>query len=300
MIPEMTIDGHCHLWAPGRGFDIKPVREHVAFRRDYLIPQLVPLCAGCGIDHVVVTQSAPQSGETHFLLETCRDVPLVAGVTGWVDLAAPNVDDVLGELTREPKFVGIRAQLRRISDPEFVATPSVRNGLAAVARRGLSAVLLAEERHHPYCLAVLEEEPSLIAVLNHGGMPDLVRGDMASWRRNMAAYAERTTAAVQLSGFVSLAGPQWSPALVELVMGHLLDLFGADRLMFASDWPMTDLHASYGAWWELISAALDRLRLTADEKRAIFAGTAIRVHCLDRPGRLPRPLVVEKHEERQR
>jgi L-fuconolactonase len=299
MLSGMTIDGHCHLWSPGRGFDIKPIREHVAFQRDYLIPQLVPLCATCGIDHVVVTQSAPQSEETRVLLDTCRDVPLVSGVTGWVDLAARNIDEVLDELAREPKFVGIRAQLRRIPDAEFIATPAARHGLAAVARRGLSAVLLAEERHHPHCLSVLEEEPSLIAVLNHGGMPDLVRGDMASWRRNMAAYADRTTVAVQLSGFVSLAGPRWSPALVELVIGHLLDLFGADRLMFASDWPMTDLDASYEAWWDVIGTALDRLHLTSEEKSAIFAGTAIRVHRLDRPGRLMRPGVNDTQGEMQ-
>lgn len=293
----MIIDGHCHLWAPGRGFDIKPVREHVGFQRDFLIPQLAPLCKRCGIDHIVVTQSAPQVEETQFLLETCREAPLVAGVTGWVDLAAPDIDDALDQLHSEPKFIGIRAQLRRMPDAEFIALPQVRRGLAAVARRGLSIVLLAEERHHPHCLAVLEEEPSLEAVLNHGGMPDLVGGDMASWRRNMAAYARRTSAAVQLSGFVTLGGQHWTLATIEFVVGHLLDLFGADRLMFTSDWPMTDLYASYDAWFELIGNVLDRLRLSADERHAIFAGTAVKIHRLDRPGRLPRPLTDNNSQE---
>ena len=287
----MIIDGHCHLWAPKRGFDIKPVREHAGFQRDFLLRELAPLCKRCEIDHVVVTQSAPQGEETQFLLEACRHHPLVAGVTGWVDLAAPDVDDVLHQLQGEPKFIGVRAQLRRMPDAEFIARPQVRNNLAAIARRGLSVVFLAEERHHPHCLAVLEEEPSLKAVLNHGGMPDLVRGDMASWRRNMAAYAQRTSVAVQLSGFVTLGGPHWTSATIELVIAHLFDLFGAERLMFTSDWPMTDLHASYEAWFELIGNVLHRLRLSANERHAIFAGTAIRVHRLDGPGRLPQVLL---------
>lgn len=283
----MIIDGHAHLWEPGRGFDVMPIRDHGLFRRDFLIPDLARHCECCGVDHVVVTQSAPQLEETEFLLDICRDVPLIAGVTGWVDLAAPDVGDTLDRLANEPKFIGVRAQLRRVPDTDFIARPQVRRGLAAVAERRLSVVLLAEARHHSHCLALLEIQPSLAAVLNHGGMPDLIGGDMASWRRIMAAYAKRTAAVVQLSGFVSLAGPGYTSALVELVVGHLLDHFGADRLMFASDWPMTDLHASYEIWWNVLNTALDRVGLSPGERNSIFEGAARRVHRLDMPGRLP-------------
>jgi len=282
----MIIDGHAHLWQPSQGFDIKPVRDHAAFRRDFLIPELIRWCDLCGIDRVVITQSAPQEAETEFLLATCRDEPRIAGVTGWVDLAAPDVGLVLDRLMEEPKFVGIRAQLRRVADDSFIERPEVRHGLAAVAARGLSVVLLAEARHLSGCLRLLEAEPALSAVLNHGGMPDLVNGDIASWRKAMTDYARRTSAAVQLSGFVTLAGPGWTPALLELVIAHLLDCFGPDRLMFASDWPMTDLHASYQRWWEVFNVTIDHYGLSSSERASVYGAVARRVHALDAPGRL--------------
>ena len=186
----------------------------------------------------------------------------------------------------EPKFVGVRAQLRRMPDG-FVERPEVQRGLAELARRGLSVVLLAEARHWAGCLRLLETQPSLVAVLNHGGMPDLVGGDMAQWRSAMAAFARRTTVACQLSGFVTLAGPEWTVPLLELVIGHLLDHFGAGRLMFTSDWPMTERNASYARWWDTFNGIVERFGLGADERELIFGGVARRVHRLDAPGRLP-------------
>ena len=286
----MIIDGHAHLWQPARGFDIRPIREHGEFQRDFLLPELVQCCRPFGIRHVVITQSAPQIEETDFLLRMCRDDTFVAGVTGWVDLAAADVEDVLDGCMVEPKFVGIRAQLRRMPDG-YIARPEVQRGVRALAQRGLSAVLLAQARHASDCLQLLESQPELRAILNHGGMPDLLNGDMSQWRRMVSAFAGRTSAVAQLSGFVALTGPAWTPQLLELVIGHLLDQFGPDRLMFTSDWPMTELYASYARWWEVFSTIIDHAGLSATERAQIFGGVARRVHRLDLPGRLPSPSV---------
>ncbi|MEO7241708.1 MAG: amidohydrolase family protein [Variovorax sp.] len=282
----MIIDGHAHLWQPSRGFDIRPIREHAEFQRDFLLPELMECCRPFDIFHVVITQSAPQIEETKFLLRLCRSELFVVGVTGWVDLSAADVAETLDRCMAEPKFVGVRAQLRRMPDG-YIARPEVRRGVRALVQRGLSAVLLAQARHAGDCLHLLQSEPELRAILNHGGMPDLVSGDMAQWRRMVTTFARQTHAVAQLSGFVALAGPAWTPPLLELVIGHLLDQFGPDRLMFTSDWPMTDLYASYARWWEVFNTIIDHVGLSSAERSQIFGGVARRVHRLDLPGRLP-------------
>src|SRR5947207_10072373 len=132
----MIIDGHVHFWDPAMGFDIKPVCDEKSLARPFLPENLRPICRRLGIDRVVVSQSAPQEDETRFLIERFGGDPMVAGIVGWVDLASPRLEETLDEFCRSPKFVGSRAQLRRMPD-DYMLRPAVHAGLKTMARRGL-------------------------------------------------------------------------------------------------------------------------------------------------------------------
>ncbi|MEZ5866783.1 MAG: amidohydrolase family protein [Geminicoccaceae bacterium] len=73
---------------------------------------------------------------------------------------------------------------------------------------------------------------------------------------------------------------EWQPADVEPYVLHLLDCFGPERLMFASNWPVSNLHSTYARWWEALQAILDRQGLSADERRHLFETTAVRAYRL--------------------
>src|SRR5690349_9565182 len=121
--PDMRIDAHVHFWQPACGFDNRPIRDNAAYRRDFLPADLAPALASSGIDGVILVQSAPQSAETDWMLALDTDPVNVIGYTAWVDLDSPQCD--LDARIADPRVVGIRAQLRRVDDPAFVARPAV-------------------------------------------------------------------------------------------------------------------------------------------------------------------------------
>lgn len=276
----MKVDGHAHLWKPAEGFDIKPLRDTPFFAmRDWLPEHVRPDLDALGIDKLIVTQSAPQIEETQSMLAHCRDLDFVAGVVGWADLrSAAGVEDI-ATLAHDPKFRGLRLQLRRMPDDDYIRCSTVQAGVDELARRELVAVLLAEERHHEACLAVLRDRPTGRVVLNHAGMPDIVNGDLDLWARTMRRYARETDVVTQLSGLVALAGPHWTIDAIRPLAFTLIEIFGPDRIMFASDWPLSvPLGADYRRWYDIVQLMFDELGLAQAERSAILGGVAARVY----------------------
>lgn len=274
----MILDAHAHLWKPSQGFDIKPLRDTPAFTaRDWLPEDIAPEMARLGIERVIITQSAPQVAETRALLDHCRG-NVVAGVVGWADLASEAGLGEAAALLDDPLVLGLRLQLRRMPDG-YVSRPEVGRGLDLIEGKGKVAVFLSEARHHAEVLEVLRRRPGLRAVLNHGGLPDIVGGDLDGWAAAMRRFASETGIVTQFSGLVSLASPGWRREDLHRPTALLFEIFGPERIMFASDWPMPLARGvGYGDWWEIATGLMDGIGLSADERWAVLGEVASRVH----------------------
>jgi L-fuconolactonase len=271
----MRIDAHVHFWRPSCGFDNKPIADNAAYRRDFLPPDLAPELASSHIDGVLLVQSAPQAAETDWMLELDPAPVNVLGVTAWVDLDSPDCD--LDVRLADPRVVGIRAQLRRVADPAFVARPNVVRNLARALEAGLNVTILAEVRHHSHVLPVLERLPAGPITLNHLGLPfpDL---DRNAWRAGMRTMAQRPDLYVQLSGIPFLFQDRWRDGVGEPVLDTVFELFGPRRLLFASDYPMLLRFATYGDWVAAVERELAQRRLSQADVDAIFAGNVLRAN----------------------
>jgi L-fuconolactonase len=264
----MRIDAHVHFWKPERGYDNRPVRDHEAYRRDFLPSDLEPELAANRIDGVLLVQTAPQTEETDWLIALAEHEPHVLGVTAWVDLDAERVD--FAALRARPKVVGIRAQLRRIADPAFIARPNVVRNLAAGLEAKLGVTILAEPRHYAYLGDVLRTLPEGPITLNHLGLvfPDT---DREAWREAMRTFATRSRLFVQLSGLPFLYGERWRGLQARSIVDDAFAILGPERLMFASDWPMLVRFASYGDWVRYVDEYLDAHDIAGDARDALFS-----------------------------
>ena len=271
----MRIDAHLHFWRPACGFDNRPVADHVAYRRDFLPAHVAADLDACRIDGVILVQTCPQTEETDWLLDLAATEPRVLGVTAWVDLDRADCD--FDPLVARPRVVGIRAQLRRVADPAFVARPNVVANLGAALRAGLNVTVLAEARHYAQLAPVLDRLPPGPVTLNHLGLP-FPDVDRTVWRAAMRSFARRPQLYVQLSGLPFLFGERWQEADPRSLLDDALEIFGPDRLMFASDWPMMLRFASYAAWAQAVEAFLAAKRLSHADQAAIFAGNALRAN----------------------
>ncbi len=270
------IDAHQHYWTLGLGHNDWPGPDLEPIYRDFGPDDLMPHLAAVGVTRTVLVQAAPNVAETEFLLAIAEREETVAAVVGWVDLLAPDAVSEVKRLKRHSKFRGIRPMLQSIAETAWILRPEVIATLEALPRLDVRFDALVQPRHLPVIAALADRVPQLAIVVDHGAKPFIADGRLEPWRADMAALALRPNVSVKLSGLVTEAGGAWSKERLSPYASHLIDVFGADRVMYGSDWPVLLLDADYAQWFAA-ARALTAER-TEPEKQAIFAGTAARFY----------------------
>lgn len=274
------IDAHHHLWDPSRrsypwmtGAALDPIRH------PYTVDDLRAVTKAAGVHATVLVQTVSSLEETEEFLATARDEPLIAGVVGWVDLTASDVAAQLASLAELGPLVGIRHQVEGEPDHEWLLRPDVLRGLAAVGAAGLAYDLLVTPAQLPAAASVAARLPELKFVLDHAAKPPIAAGEWEPWAGAVAALAERENVHCKLSGLVTEADwAAWQVGHLQRYVGHVLDSFGPERLLFGSDWPVCELAASYEV---VVDTAVELTGSLSDPERlAVFEHNARRVYSL--------------------
>ncbi len=274
------LDAHQHFWKIDRGDygwmspDLKPLY------RDFGPEDLRPLMEAAGITRSVLVQAAETEAETDFLLEIARRTDFVAGVVGWIDMLAPDFGARLDHYTRQPKWLGLRPMLQE-HDPAMIRDPRFRDSLAQVARRNVPFDILTFPRHLPAMIEALQATPGLHAILDHISKPDMTGPVNADWARDIRALAAVPGLHCKISGLVTEAGAGWSVAQISPFVDLVADAFGADRLVFGSDWPVCTLAASHAQVVDLARELLAR-RFGPEQMQAIMETNGLRFYRLNK------------------
>jgi L-fuconolactonase len=126
----------------------------------------------------------------------------------------------------------------------------------------------------PVVLELLKAVPTLRGVIDHIAKPDIAHAIYHPWKAELAAIAEYRNIYCKVSGMVTEAHhQQWRPSDFDPYVRHVLDVFGADRVMYGSDWPVCLLAATYDQVWQLAENSLPAT-LTQDDRAAIFGNNA--------------------------
>jgi len=278
----IRVDAHHHVWDLTVR-DQEWTRDLPALRQSFSLEDLRPLLDQSGIDATVVVQTLNLREETPELLVLAQHNNVVAGVVGWVDLSDEGVADEIAQLRASDGgefLVGFRHVAQDEADDEWTCRPDVLRGLGDVSDAGLVYDLLVREHQLPSVITVVRTLPNLLFVLDHFGKPLIGAGDMEPWRTRMTELARCDNIAVKFSGLVTeVVARPWRVEDLAPYVDVVLSLFGAERVMFGSDWPVCQLTARYA---DVIDAARELTsELTASEKDALFGATAARWYALD-------------------
>jgi L-fuconolactonase len=276
----MLIDSHQHFWRLDRGdyFWMNP--ELKPLYRDYGPEDLQPLLARHGIDRTILVQAAQTVAETEFMLETAEAAPFVAGVVGWVEFTDPDAPHIIATLADNPLIVGFRPMVQDIADDDWLVRPDLSPAFRALVERQLVFDALVFPRHLSRLLMVADRNPDLTIVVDHGAKPPIQDGILDPWRADMAAVAARPNTVCKISGLATEAGSEWTIEDLRPYVDHLLEVFGPERLLWGSDWPVINLAGGYDRWRQ---TALDLLAsLSESERTAILGGNAARVYLTNR------------------
>lgn len=239
------LDSHQHFWKIERG-DYGWMGDHVApLLRDFMPDDLRPHLRRAGVTRTIVVQAADTEAETAFLLDLAASTDFIAGVVGWLDMDSDSFPERLARLRRDPLFVGVRPMLQDLPQDDWILRPRVLEHLALLAQAGVPFDILSLPRHLPHVLKALERTPGLKAVIDHLSKPEIAAGRLDPWQNLMAEIAGYPGMHCKLSGMVTEAAADWRLDDFRPYVDHVVACFGADRLMFGSDWPVATLSASY-------------------------------------------------------
>ncbi|MFE7711273.1 amidohydrolase family protein [Streptomyces sp. NPDC057486] len=283
MTARRIIDAHHHVW----DLKVRPQgwitgEELAPLNRSFAVADLEPEARAAGVTATVVVQTVTVPEETPELLALATEGGLVAGVVGWIDLTAPDVADALDRLREQPggdRLVGIRHQVQEEPDPHWLLRPDVRRGLLAVAASGLAYDLLVKPHQLPAAVAAAAGLPGLTFVLDHLGKPPIATGALDPWSDDLRQFAALPNTVCKLSGLLTEAVPgSWRIEDLQPYVETALEAFGAQRLLFGSDWPVSTLEAGYSEVVRITDRLTDSL--SPVEKDALFRLNAMRVYHL--------------------
>lgn len=275
----MIIDSHQHFWNPARGDYFWMPKGDPVLDRVYRPADLVGSLVQHQIDGTVLVQAAASVVETEYMLGLADASDFIKGVVGWVDFENPTDAKVLERLKGHPKFKGVRPMIQDIADDDWMLRADVQWGYAALADLDLTFDALGFPRHLANFLTILKRYPKLRVVIDHCMKPQI--GDPEAftfWAEGMARLAGETGACVKFSALITEANPDWSIQTLQPYVEHILKIFGPQRIMWGSDWPVCRLRAEYSDW--LGAARQLTAHLSLPDQKRIYGGTAEEFYAL--------------------
>ena len=275
----MRIDAHQHFWDLNRfPYPWMPPAPS-PLRRNFLPEDLQPILERNSFDGSVVVQATTSPGEAPWLLQLAETHRMVLGVVAWENLTDPQLGNTLDKLQPHPKFKGIRHPVHDEPDDRWLLRPDVLRGLKELERREIPYDLLLRPRHLPVAIELIDHVPSLKMVVDHIAKPLIAKGQMEGWAQNMERIAKAPQIHVKLSGMITEAQPKtWTADHLRPYVQHVWKLFGPDRCMFGSDWPVCLLA---GIWKEVLAGLTQALGpIPQAERNKVMRETAGRVYAL--------------------
>lgn len=275
----MKIDSHQHFWKydPAREAWITDAMS--VLRRDFLPKDLAPECEANGIDATITVQADQSENETLFLLDLADRNTKVAGVVGWVDFCSPQVAERLRFFSRYEKLCGFRHIAQAEPDERFLVGDNFVKGIACLREFRFTYDILIYPKQLPAALELVAKLPKQQFVIDHLAKPEIKTNSSTSWAAHMRSIAKNPNVYCKLSGLVTEADwRQWKKEDFKPYLDVVFDAFGPERLMFASDWPVCLLAASYQQVKQIVENYLKGHSL--EEKEKIFGGNAIRFYGL--------------------
>jgi L-fuconolactonase len=273
----VKIDTHQHAWNLGEVEYAWLKPEHTAFYGNFTPDILEPQVKAAGIDYTVMVQAADSYEDTASMLLHADYNDWIAGVVGWINLLDPEETSKRLEIyTRGPYFKGMRHLIHGESDTNWVVRDTIIESLTLLADANLPFDVVAVFPNHLKHVPTLAEKiPNLRMVIDHLAKPPVGRDDRA-WFDQMAAAAQSPNVYAKLSG--QFDNPQWTVGDVQPYVDHVLEHFGANRVLFGSDWPVSLAGGTYASVWANTQQLI--ANCTPEEKADILGGTAVRFYNL--------------------
>ena len=287
------VDGHVHLWDLSRARydwlqddplpnnpagDMRPIAH-----RDYLLKDYFADTACWRVDKIVHVEAGQPVGrqlaETDWLQSIADDRGYPHAIVAGVDLLDPDLDALLDAHAARPNVRGVRQivcwhedLLKTYTDRDLLRDPLWVEGFAKLARHGLSFDLQLYPSQMATAAIIAARHPDIPMIVNHAGLPtDRDDVGMERWRTGLRLLAAQRQVSIKISG-LGITDRAWTPDSIRPVVLECIDIFGTERAMFASDFPVERVHGTFDAFYSAFDAIT--ADFSTDERDRLFASNA--------------------------
>lgn len=274
----MTIDSHVHFWNYDAVRDSWITDEMKILRHDFLPQDVLVHLKENNIDGCVAVQADQQEAETLFLCQLAKEFNFIKAVVGWIDLQQDDIDNRLQYFSQFSIIKGWRHIVQAEPDG-FLNGEKFQRGMQALSKFNYTYDLLIYHTQLKQALEFVERFPQQKFVVDHCAKPGIKNKEISDWKMYMKEIAAMPNVYCKLSGLITETNwNKWAEADFYPYLDTVFDLFGTNRLMFGSDWPVMLLSGNYRHWKNLVEKYMQDFSTTDKEK--IFAHNAIRFYNL--------------------
>lgn len=249
------LDTHHHLWSYNAD-DYPWIPANTPLAQNHLLVELEEATSLAGVTGTIAVQARQTNEESASLLKIADQSDLIRGVVGWIPLISENVDEDLELFSDNPKFVGIRHVLQDEPDAYFLRDDFHR-GLSKLPAHDLRYDILLYQHQIPVATKLVDRQPELGMIIDHIAKPKAQKGRVEhEWRSGMKELAKRENIlGVKFSGLATEfpKEDEIDPDTIRAYFEETLEIFGVDRVMFGTDWPVCLLRLdSYKQWADTV------------------------------------------------
>lgn len=276
----MIIDAHQHFWQydPKRHEWIDDSMSVI--RRDFLPYDLQKVYETEGISGCVAVQADQTEAETKYLLELAGLYDFIKGVVGWVDLRATDIQEKLDHFSQYRKLVGFRHVVQGESDVNFLLRKDFMRGIEELLPYHFTYDILVYPHQLGAVLEFVRQHPHQSFVIDHLAKPYIKDGFYDGWALLMRAIARQENVHCKVSGMVTEADwDHWTYKDLVPYLDLVFEVFGPNRIMYGSDWPVCLVAAQYPLVKGIVEQYL--VKLSPDEQAKVWGLNAKRFYSLE-------------------
>ncbi|MBK8040008.1 MAG: amidohydrolase family protein [Verrucomicrobiaceae bacterium] len=248
------VDTHTHFYDPSRPQGVPWPGKGTNLYRTVLPADWLALASPQGCRETVVVEASPWVEDNQWILDLAEKEKSIIGFVGHLDLG-PEFAANLRRFAKNPIFRGIRWSSSLLLDAS--KRDDVLAGAKLLAEHGLELDLNGPASALPAVAQLASEVSDLRIVINHLGAPGDPKALRPEWKPAIKAVAQKPNVSMKVSALVEqVKGAEGSSprdtAYYLPILDHLWEQFGPDRLIYGSNWPVSDKGGSYDVVFGLV------------------------------------------------
>ncbi|MBC8035215.1 MAG: amidohydrolase family protein [Chitinophagaceae bacterium] len=266
----MRIDAHQHFW------EFDAIRDNwindsmQVIQKDFLPNDLKPLLDSHGFEGCIAVQSNASEAENAFQLKNASLHDFIKGVVGWIDPRAKNLRERLAYYSTYNKMKGFRYGLQGEEQRNLMLDPVFMKGIGLLKNFGFTYDILIYADQLKYIPEFTTAFPEQKFVLDHIGKPDIKHHKINDWKKDIAEVAKCPNVYCKISGMITEAAwQQWKQADFIPYLDVVTEVFGINRIMYGSDWPMCELA---GGYQPMLGVVEDYFSSYSENEQELFFG----------------------------